>query len=129
MDDIQDYNNNAEMRAVFQAFRDLNTSLSIGIVGNKIGTDNDIIDLVRNMYATQTPCAKFELSNHGWNHESFVLFNLSSQVQLLQGTQNNINQLFGVTPKVFYPPYNNVNGDTYTACRTVGLKVLSVEVD
>jgi hypothetical protein len=110
-----------------QLFKDTSTSLSIGIIGNLFG-DSQIVNFVRDIYNSQSDCFKFELASHGWNHEDFPTFNLSNQIQLMQNTQNKVMQIFGTAPKTFFPPYNSLNADTLTACRTVGFKVISSEV-
>jgi peptidoglycan/xylan/chitin deacetylase (PgdA/CDA1 family) len=119
----------AEQIAVMDAIRSMNASLTVGIIGAFFGTDRTIVEAVMNAYDGQTACTKFEIASHGWEHETFPNFNLTDQIDRLNFTQNKVQELYGTRPVSFMAPFNLVNEDTKTACRTLGITHLSAEVD
>jgi len=104
--------------------------LTIGIIGNFIGTDADLIaDIQGRLSVVSETGSQLELASHGWNHESFSNFSEPDQEMLLANSADKIQSLFGKATDVFLAPYNDWNGDTITALANKQFKILSSEVD
>jgi hypothetical protein len=128
LDDLQDGYVTLHQRTVIETFQQMNTSLTAGIIANQYGADANIVPYVQSALGSQTNCFKFEIANHGWNHEEFPTFTLAQQTTLLTDSQNKIQQVTGVRPETFIPPYNEINANTYTAASTTQFKYLTSEV-
>jgi len=113
LDDVQDYWLNDVQIEVMDVFNEKNLPLTIGIIGNKIGEDLEIV-----YYLNQTiPKNLLELANHGWNHEYSTEFDQETQSLLIKNTNEKLKQLFGVTPSVFIPPYYPFDNGTIYAMK------------
>jgi peptidoglycan/xylan/chitin deacetylase (PgdA/CDA1 family) len=126
LDDIQDFYLKEGQLAVMDVFRELNIPLTIGVIGNFIGNDLDLIDNITGRLAT---AGSIEIASHGWNHEDFTNFTLSEQESLLGNSSSKIQSLFGVKPDVFLAPYDAWNADTITALTSLNFHTMSSEVD
>jgi peptidoglycan/xylan/chitin deacetylase (PgdA/CDA1 family) len=113
LDDIQDYWLNDVQIEVMEIFDKKNLPLTIGIIGNQFGEDPKIFSYVNQ----STSKNLFEIANHGWNHENFTEFDLQIQTLLIKQTNNKLEQMFGIRPSVFIPPYNEFNNDTIYAMK------------
>ena len=113
LDDVQDYWLNGAQIKVMEIFDEKNLPLTIGIIGNEIGEDPEIVS-----YINQTIHKNLlEVANHGWNHEDFTKFNQETQSLLIKQTNKKIQHLFGVMPSVFIPPYNEFDNGTISAMK------------
>lgn len=113
LDDIQDYWLNDVQIEVMEIFDKKNLPLTIGIIGNQFGEDPKIFSYVNQ----STSKNLFEIANHGWNHENFTKFDREIQSLLIKQTNNKLEQMFGIRPSVFIPPYNEFNNDTIYAMK------------
>lgn len=111
LDDIQDYWLTDSQIEVMEIFNERDIPLTIGIIGNKIGDDEGIVSYIQQ----RLPSDLLEIANHGWNHEHFTEYNLTTQSLFIKNTNTNIQKIFGITPSVFIPPYNEFNADTIYA--------------
>lgn len=111
LDDIQDNWLTDSQIEIMEVFNERNIPLTIGIIGNKIGEDEGIVSYIQQ----RTPSDLLEIANHGWNHEHFKEYNFTTQNSLIKNTNENIEKIFGITPLVFIPPYNEFNEDTISA--------------
>jgi peptidoglycan/xylan/chitin deacetylase (PgdA/CDA1 family) len=113
LDDIQDYWLNDVQIEIMETFDKKNLPLTIGIIGNEIGEDQEIVS-----YINQTILKnRLEIANHGWNHEDFTEFDKETQSLLFKQTNKKLQQVFGVTPSVFIPPYNEFDNNTISAMK------------
>jgi peptidoglycan/xylan/chitin deacetylase (PgdA/CDA1 family) len=113
LDDIQDYWLTDVQIEIMDTFSKKNLPLTIGIIGNEIGQDIKLIS-----YINQTiPKNRLEVANHGWNHEDFTEFDKETQSLLLKQTNKKLQQVFGVVPSVFIPPYNEFDNNTISAMK------------
>jgi len=113
LDDIQDYWLNGAQIKVMEIFDEKNLPLTIGIIGNEIGEDPEIVS-----YINQTIHKNLlEIANHGWNHENFTEFDQETQSLLIKQTNKNLQHLFGVMPSVFIAPYNEFDNGTISAMK------------
>jgi peptidoglycan/xylan/chitin deacetylase (PgdA/CDA1 family) len=113
LDDIQDYWLNDVQIQVMEIFNEKKLPLTIGIIGNQFGEDPKIVSYVNQTIFNN----QFELANHGWNHENFTTFDKVIQTMLIKQTNNKLEQMFGIRPSVFIPPYNEFNNDTIYAMK------------
>ena len=113
LDDIQDYWLNDVQIQVMESFNKKNLPLTIGIIGNQFGEDPKIVSYVNQTISKNL----FELANHGWNHENFTKFDQEIQTMLIKQTNNKLEQMFGIRPSVFIPPYNEYNNGTIYAMK------------
>ena len=136
LDDIQDYWLNTVDLAIMQLFEQREIPLTLGIIGNYIGTDPTMVNYLQSLkfknatglnpiVPAGTPL--FEFSSHGWNHEDFSTFSLANQTLLMNESRNEIQSLFTGIPPVttFLPPYLNFNSDTLVAMTSLGFTHLS----
>lgn len=113
LDDIQDYWLNEVQIEIMETFDKKNLPLTIGIIGNEIGEDLEIVS-----YLNETiPKNLLEIANHGWNHEDFTEFDKETQSIFLKQTNKKLRQVFGVVPSVFIPPYNEFDNNTIYAMK------------
>ncbi len=108
LDDIQDHWLTDSQIEIMEIFNEREIPLTIGIIGNRIGEDEVIVSYIQQ----RIPSELLEIANHGWNHEHFKEYNLTTQNLLLKNTNQRIQKIFGITPSVFIPPYNEFNKDT-----------------
>jgi peptidoglycan/xylan/chitin deacetylase (PgdA/CDA1 family) len=133
LDDIQDYYVEQQQIAIMNIFKELNESLTVGIIANHFGTHPPIFDFIKsNAFPTEPSPTNWvlELAEHGYDHENFTAFNYSMQFSLLQKSNDNFRAWFnGWTPKGFIPPFNLYNEDTVAALIANGYTHISAEVD
>ena len=111
LDDIQDYWINDVQIEIMDIFKQRKLPLTIGIIGNEIGKDTKIVTYINQ----NIPYNLLEIANHGWEHEDFTEYDKETQSKSIQLSNEKLHGLFGVTPTVFIPPYNEYNNDTISA--------------
>lgn len=127
LDDIQDYYISNAQKAVVDLFREFELPLTIGVIGNKIGQDATMVNYLRE--AMWDPNFEMEISNHGFNHESFPSFTLEQQTKLINDSNHAISRALTTGPiATFIPPFNEFNEDTITALVTLGMTHFSSQV-
>ena len=117
LDDIQDYWINDVQIEVMDIFNERDVPLTIGIIGNEIGEDTQIVSYINQ----SIPNNLLEIANHGWKHEDFTEYDKETQSQLIKNTNDQLQNIFDVTPTVFIPPYNEYNNDTIFAMNENGI--------
>lgn len=70
-----------------------------------------------------------ELGNHSWNHANLLALSTAGIRSQIARTQEAIQKLVGITPKVFRPPYGNTNARVASVARQFGLPQFLWEVD
>lgn len=126
LDDLQDFWLNKVQIEVMDTFKETNSVLTVGIIGNKFGQDM----MIRNYIEKNIRNDDFlELANHGWDHEDFAQYDSVVQEVLLTKTNSKIREMFGIKPTVFIPPFNSYNSETIVAMKKVGMTHYSSELD
>jgi peptidoglycan/xylan/chitin deacetylase (PgdA/CDA1 family) len=113
LDDVQDYWLNDVQIEIMEIFDEKNLPLTIGIIGNEIGTDPAITSYINQ----SVPKNLLEIANHGWTHEDFTELDKETQSSLIKKINKKIQQTFGVMPSVFIPPYNEFDNGTISAMK------------
>lgn len=123
LDDIQDYFVNDVQIKIIDTFRSKNATLTIGIIGNYFGEDTKIISVIKERMSTND--GVLEIANHGWNHEDFTPIDKAEQSQLMANTNQKIQDVLGVKPSVFIPPFNKLDVNTIEAASENGISYIS----
>jgi peptidoglycan/xylan/chitin deacetylase (PgdA/CDA1 family) len=124
LDDIQDYFLDHVQVEVMNVFERRNMSLTVGLIGNYIGSDPMIVNYIK----SRTGDPLFEVANHGWEHEDFTELDVEGQSSLMQRTNEKIFNLLAIKPTVFIAPYNSVNNDTFVAVQENGMHYISANM-
>ena len=117
LDDIQDYWINDVQIEVMDIFNERDIPITLGIIGNEIGEDTQIVSYINQ----SIPSNLLEIANHGWKHEDFTEYDKETQSQLIKNTNEQLQNIFGVSPTVFIPPYNEYNNNTISAMNENGI--------
>ena len=125
LDDIQDYFLNQIQLTLMNLFLEKNQSLSLGLILNHFGNDSSILNAVHDGF----DAGKFELVSHGWNHENFALLSKHDQIDLLNKSNEKMQQLFGIPSSIFMPPEFKFNNATLDAMRQLGIKIITSDLD
>lgn len=86
LDDIQDYYDREGQMAVIELLHDRNETLTIGVIGNAIGQDKELVNFL------EQHRSGVEFANHGWPYEDFSVLSKEDQAKVMD--------LFGVTRDV-----------------------------
>lgn len=121
LDDIQDYYDRDGQMAVIKLFHDENETLTIGIIGNALGQDKDLVSFLQH-YRKDV-----EFANHGWRHEDFSVLSAEDQAKLMSQTNTKILDLFGIKPVTFIPPFNRLSNGTSEAASQNGMVIISAD--
>ena len=73
--------------------------------------------------------AGLQIGNHSWDHPHLVNMSESDVRSQLSRTQQVVQQTAGVTPQVFRPPYGEVNQTVRSVASSLGLTVVTWDVD
>ena len=112
-DDIQGYWLNNVQIAVMEKFDSKKLPLTIGIIGGnqfKFGDDPIITEYVKEKVSLDKP--RIKIANHGWIHENFSTFDKKTQNELIEKSNERLEKILGITPKVFIPPFNEFDSNT-----------------
>jgi peptidoglycan/xylan/chitin deacetylase (PgdA/CDA1 family) len=127
LDDVEDHYLDKENKQIIKVFQEKNASLTLGIVGNLFGHDENLISFIRNRMHDSN--SQLTISNHGWNHEDFRKFSKDNQSLLIKRTNEKLNDTLGVRPSVFIAPFDVFNKDTLVALKENGIRYLSSIID
>lgn len=125
LDDIQDYWLEDTQIELINIFYERETPLTLGVLGKNFGNDEKLISEFNKM-VLKNP--SFEIANHGWEHEDFTELSESDQQLLLKNTNEKISSIFGESPHVFIPPFNNFNDDTIQSMKNNKMTHLSSSI-
>ena len=125
LDTVQDWWLADVNSEIIKKFNQKNSALTVGIIGNFIGDDQDIVSLLKNTIKQNN---KIIIANNGWNYEDFTKLSKTDQKELLIKSNEKIKNVLGIEPKVFLPPHNKFNADTITALRELGFTHISSSV-
>jgi|CXWL01.1.fsa_nt_gi peptidoglycan/xylan/chitin deacetylase (PgdA/CDA1 family) len=119
-DDVQDYFLSNAQLEMFKLFRDMDAGVTIGIIGSAIGSDQKIVNGIKEQLSKNP---RFEIASHSFNHQ--VNLSLSDEEISIDKTDKKIQEIFGVKPKVFIPPENYFNSGTIPILKKHGYTHLS----
>lgn len=123
LDDVQDQFLVQAQMEIIRTFEKKNASLTIGIIGNFTGNDQELISFLKEKIAASSinenssDAFLLEVANHGWEHEDFTLQSKEGQSLLMQKTNERIFNILDVKSGVFIPPFDRMNDDTIAALR------------
>lgn len=122
LDTVQDWWLADVNMAIIEKFNQKQIPLTIGIIGNFIGTDPTLVEFLQGTLK-QNP--GMEIANNGWSYEDFTQFDKDQQKGFLVQSNDSIQQALGVHPTVFVPPHNRHNDSTLTALKELGFTHIS----
>ncbi|MGI0027474.1 MAG: polysaccharide deacetylase family protein [Nitrosopumilaceae archaeon] len=121
LDDAQDYWIHSVQIQIMNLFISKDQSLSVGIIMNKTGSDQLILQEIREGQKK----GLFELDIHGLNHVDYTTLSELEQKKTLDLANNKMQTLFDVRSNVFIPPYDRFNNSTLLAMTDSGIRILS----
>jgi peptidoglycan/xylan/chitin deacetylase (PgdA/CDA1 family) len=116
---------------IINTFEQENATLTIGVIGNSFGDDLFYVIFLKEKIARfndGNSTFMIEVANHGWNHEDFTRFDKEEQSALIKQTNEKIQNILGVRPTVFIPPYNALNDNTIDALLENDIHFVSANV-
>jgi peptidoglycan/xylan/chitin deacetylase (PgdA/CDA1 family) len=123
LDDVSDFTSTSVFMGIMDLFMKKNASLTVGIIGDSFGKDERLVSYIKGRIVDKN--SQIEVANHSWKHEHFLNLTRNQQFQSIRKTNEKINGLFGLTPLVFIPPYNEYNDDTLAASEENNIKFFS----
>lgn len=110
LDDVQDFYLSDSQIAILKKFQEKNAGLTIGVIGSVIGSDPNLTTYIKS--AQTNPNRILSIANQAWSGQVLTDFSKSEQEAQILKTNDKIKEIFGVTPRVFFPPSNVYNDDT-----------------
>ena len=108
LDDVQDYWLNDVQIKIMGTFTEKNTPITIGIIGNAFGNDKKITEFVK-----QNVGKYLEVATRGIGLTPFTNYDKIEQNENLKKSIDLIELIVNERPKVFIPPDNKFNSDTF----------------
>jgi len=108
LDDVQDYWLNDVQIKIMGTFAEKNTPITIGIIGNAFGNDKKITEFVK-----QNVGKYLEVATRGIGLTPFTNYDKIEQNENLKKSIDLIELIVNERPKVFIPPDNKFNSDTF----------------
>ena len=127
LDDVSDFKNTDIIIQIINTFQNKNSSLTLGVVGDRTGNDTKLIECITEKIGVDE--SSLEIANHGWKHEKFRFLDKEEQNILIKKTNEKIYKIFGVKPTVFIPPFNNFNPQTLKALKENNMTHISARFD
>jgi peptidoglycan/xylan/chitin deacetylase (PgdA/CDA1 family) len=126
LDDLSDYNHTAVFMGIMDLFKEKNAGLTIGIIGQNFGKDQRLVSYIKSRITDNH--SRIEIANHSWEHAHFLRLTKDQQSESIRRTNDKLYKIFGMTPSVFIPPYNEYNADTIEAVKENNIKFFSSEI-
>lgn len=124
-DDVQDFWLKNTQMEVINTFKEKNTDLTSGVIGNHTGHDTELISFLKTALKNNNNGSTLEIANHGWNHELFTEFDKNNQSILMKKTNEKLHNLFGIRPTIFLPPMNGMDNNTISAAEENNILYIS----
>jgi len=130
LEQVQDYYQSEAAIAVMNEFKMAAVPLTIGVIPYYSGEDPSIVSTIQQALnncsrSYTTSPWRIEVAANGYMYEDITDLDLNGQESLLSEAITKIQMVFGVTPKVFIPPYMAFNGVTLSALQAAGFEWLS----
>jgi peptidoglycan/xylan/chitin deacetylase (PgdA/CDA1 family) len=109
-------------KEIINLFMQKQIPLTLGIIGNNIGTDNNLINYIQNAKSTYGDLVEF--ANHGGTADITSL-SREEQLTLITNSNNQILNVLKYKPQVFMPPFGQYDNDTVYAMQRQSMHYLS----
>jgi peptidoglycan/xylan/chitin deacetylase (PgdA/CDA1 family) len=126
LDDVQDHWLSNAQRAVIRLFAEEGLPLTLGVIGGFFGEDHALVHTIRSRLG------QIEIANHGFHakddrNAKSVLLSLSKTAieHQIRSSGRRIEEMLGVTPKVFIPHRNQFDSDVLQALSSLGFISIS----
>ena len=126
LDDIQVGYLDHVQEQIIDLFQQKHASITIGIIGHDFYNDKVVLPYLKQQLKNNS--SQIEIANHGWMHEDFSRYNITTQEDLMNKTNNEVSSLFGINPIIFIPPFNEFNDDTLISAHRLGFKIFSSSI-
>ena len=118
LDDVQDFYLSGSQIAILKKFQEKNAGLTIGVIGSAIGSDPNLTTSIKSFQTN--PNHILSIANQGWSGQVLTDFSKTEQKTQILQSNDKIKAVFGVTPRVFFPPSNVYNDDTINILKENG---------
>jgi len=125
LDDVQDHWLANTQIEIINLFAEKNIPLTIGVVGKLIGTDENLISVIKDNLNQNN----IEIANHSWDNDALIKLNHNIQEQKILDANQKIFEIFGITPKIFIPPQNLYDSTTLDILKNNDFSYLISHVD
>jgi peptidoglycan/xylan/chitin deacetylase (PgdA/CDA1 family) len=125
LDGVQDYFLTNVQMDIIRMFDQKDANLTIGIIGNQFGVDNNMTSFIKNEVDVGHKKSIIEVANNGWKDEDFGSLSQEQQSDRINKTQARLNYLLKIQPLAFIAPYGNINNDTIEALDKANLRYTS----
>jgi len=127
LDDVQDYYLRGPQVDLMGVFQKKNADLTVGIIGSAIGTDPELVSYLKRGLANSSPT--LEIASHSYNNAKLPTLDKNDQRILLEKTNQVLDKLFGVSPKVLIAPQNLFNEETLEVALELGFTHISAHIE
>jgi len=124
-DDVQDYFLNSAQIQMMKTFGEMDAGLTVSVIGGVIGKDSKVVDVIKEQLQTNP---RFEIASHSWNNKVVTSVPLADQEKYIKDTDDKIQEIFQVKPKLFVPPENIFDDTTITILKKYGYDHISPSV-
>ncbi|HEX7032931.1 MAG TPA: polysaccharide deacetylase family protein [Nitrososphaera sp.] len=124
-DDVQGTWNNELQIATLQLFIDKQVPATLAIVMEPYGNDPDVVEITKR----GNRLGYFDLALHGWEHVDHTTLSRQEQEDSLYMALAKFEDMHGFTPEINVMPYNEYNNDTLLAMQSLGLSVISADMN
>ena len=109
LDDVQNNWLNDVQIAVMDVFRETQNPLTIGVIAKGIDSDEKIQSYIDSRLKSKP---ELEIANHSYDHTPFANFSFEQQNEMLKKSNDKINEVFSISPKVVIPPEHSYDDST-----------------
>ena len=125
IDDIQDEWIDTVQTSLLDHFIKAKERVSVGLIMNALGNDTTVTNKISEGLANGT----IELVSHGWNHVNYTKLSPEQQRNTLRQANEKMENIWGIGPNAFIPPYNAYDNNTLAALQALKMKIISSEFD
>ena len=122
LDNIQDYYLTDIQMELIDLFLTKNAPLTIGVIGNNIGSDTELVDFLKENISEHDEL--ISVGNHGDTFDITSL-NEEEQIALIKNSNENVLRSLGKDPSVFIPSFGTYNESTLSALASEGVNYVS----
>jgi peptidoglycan/xylan/chitin deacetylase (PgdA/CDA1 family) len=110
--------------AIMDVFSKKNQNLTLGVVVRYLEVHPNLLEYILQGHRRGI----FELALHGWDHHDYSKLSKMNQERSLLRANTKMLEIFGVSSKIFIPPYNEFNRSTIGVLKQLGIKIISSSV-
>jgi hypothetical protein len=123
LDDVQAWYCDKLTQTVVDTVTGMNTSISVGLIGEYLDTDEAIDNYLVSM--SKNPLV--EVVSHSYSHVPYGGESLEWQESDLKSASDMINKVTNMSPKSFIPPENSYDENTRTALTENSMNLMSAQ--